>query len=160
MGERLRQYAAGLPLRLSFGGAQAIVAYASEAPVAIESTTGLTDRWIARRPLAARGRVGHEKPAPWLYLIGTRRAHLVPGRSRILDDTLAAYVPPLTVWIEDDPFTLLTWDPPLMDALAERGARVPGFVAGLDEFLGEIGALPDSVVRVEYARLERFYFDG
>ncbi|MCC6275594.1 MAG: hypothetical protein IT569_07040 [Leptospiraceae bacterium] len=55
-------------IKIAFGGAQAIFAYYTESPLAIEAETGLTDYYIAHLPLEKRGRIGHEKRAPLFYL--------------------------------------------------------------------------------------------
>jgi hypothetical protein len=51
----------GLPVRAAFGGGMCIFAYYSDLPYLVEPN-GLTQYWIAERPLPTRGRkVGHEK---------------------------------------------------------------------------------------------------
>jgi hypothetical protein len=52
---------AGLPVRAAFGGGMCMFAYYSDLPYLVEPN-GLTQYWIAERPLSARGwKVGHEK---------------------------------------------------------------------------------------------------
>src|SRR6267143_1533566 len=55
---------------------EARVVYYSEVPVAIECSAGLTDRFIARRPLEHRGRIGHEKRPTATYLLDVRGVQL------------------------------------------------------------------------------------
>lgn len=61
-------------------GSQASYAYWGRFPVAIEAH-GLTDRTIARTPLARRGRPGHERQPPFDYLLERRTNFLLhlPG---------------------------------------------------------------------------------
>lgn len=79
-------------LNVSFWGAQAHFIYYMRPNLAIESSTGLTDFYLARRKLSERGRIGHEKTAPLDYL-KERGIHIVmadvyselrePGRNLI-----------------------------------------------------------------------------
>jgi hypothetical protein len=51
----------GLPIRAAFGGGMCMFAYYSDLPYLVEPN-GLTQYWIAERPLPTRGsKVGHEK---------------------------------------------------------------------------------------------------
>jgi hypothetical protein len=158
--ERLHQLFDGLPIRAAFVGTQAIVAYYSDVPVAIESTAGLTDSFTAHQKLEKRGRPGHEKHAPWPYLIEGRKAHLILTSGRELSDTLVAYIPSIRVQLDGLVATALTWDTPIMEELARRGA-VPevDFIATLDQYIGLMPAQSDSAVRFDYGRLQRYYFD-
>jgi hypothetical protein len=79
IGTALRRYLAGEPVRVLLRG-QAALAYYAEFAVAIEGT-GLTDRAIARMPIAARGRPGHEKEAT-LEQMRERRVDFVFSRPR------------------------------------------------------------------------------
>ncbi len=150
----------GLPVRVVISGTQAIIGYYSDAPVVIESSTGLTDRRIAHQKLERRGRVGHEKAAPLSYLIDVRRAHLIVGRSRVFDDSLAAYAPVLHLGYRSLEATLLTWDPPIMAEFRRRGAEFDDFMPVLDRFIAALPRMPDSVAAAAYAQARRFYFDG
>jgi hypothetical protein len=158
-GERLRRMFAGLPLRIAFVGTQAMIAYESEAPVAIEATAGLTDSFTAHQRLERRGRPGHEKHAPWDYLIERRRTHLVLTSGGHLPDTLAAYIPVIPVSFDGLVGTVLTWDTPIMTELERRGAKTVDFIGTLDLYIHEMPTMSDSAVRFDYARLRRFYFD-
>ena len=61
---------------IEFVGAQSVLIYYLDPATAIESQTGLTDRFIARQPVTERGWVGHEKTAPLSYL-NERGVHLL-----------------------------------------------------------------------------------
>ncbi len=56
--------------------AQAALAYFARYPVAVE-VNGLTDRTLARQPLAARGRPGHERKPSFEYLLERRIRFMV-----------------------------------------------------------------------------------
>jgi hypothetical protein len=153
----LRRYFEGLPVRVAFYGDEARLVYGARVPVAIESHAGLTDRFVARQPLAARGRIGHEKSAPLDYLIATRKAHF--AFSGEPQERLASWIPPVFVTFDEGVHgQVLHWDPALMRELARRGAQVPDFPGMLDAYLRRIDQLPPESVRSEYARVQRFYF--
>lgn len=157
-GGRLRAYFEGLPIRMAFCGGQAVLAYLSRAPVAIETATGLTDSTIAHQPLAQRGRVGHEKMTPIPYLLA-RRTHFWMYSGKALSDTLAPYIPLVPIRFDTLTVMAMTWDPPVMDALRARGVTVPDFLATLDRFIAAMPALGDDEVREVYRKTRAFYFD-
>ncbi len=157
-GGTLRVYFDGLPVRMAFCGGQAVLAYLSRAPIAIETATGLTDSTIAHQPLAQRGRVGHEKMTPIPYLIA-RRTHFWMYSGKALSDTLAPYIPLVPIQFDTLTVMAMTWDPPVMDALRERGVKVPDFLATLDQFIAAMPVIPDDEVRAVYRKTQAFYFD-
>jgi hypothetical protein len=126
--------------------------------VAIESEAGLTDSFIAHLPIVRRGRPGHEKTAPSLYLIEGRAVHLFLTSTPELSDSLAAYIPIDTLALGPLVATVLTWDPAVMPELIRRGASGDDFLARLDEYIRAMPGLPDSEVRATYAKFRRFYF--
>lgn len=158
-GLRLRQYFRGLPVRAAFCGGQAILAYYSQAPLAIESATGLTDPFIAHQRLDRRGRVGHEKGTPIPYLIA-RRAHFCMWTGTLWADSLASYLPLVRLKLDTLVVTVITWDPPVIAELERRGAVVDDFPAALDEYRPLIPVAPVEQVREVYEKARRFYFDG
>lgn len=158
VGQRLHGYFHDLPVRIAFTGTQAILVYYSEVSVAIESETGLTDSFIAHQTLPVRGRPGHEKHAPWSYLIESRRVHFILGTGKTLSDTLSAYIPFVPVIFGDYVATVLSWDPAVMDSLSRRGASFPDFVAALDEYVRTMPGFSDSTVNADYLKFRRFYF--
>jgi hypothetical protein len=160
LGEMLANYGKGLPLRVACSGGQAIIGYYGRVPTVIEMAAGLTDSATAHQPLGARKRVGHEKQPTWPYLIEQRRVHFLVGRGAAVDDTLSYRIPVLHGELDKLPVTLLSWDPPVMQELARRGAHIPDFTHRLDEFIRAMPKLPDAEVRDEYDKLRRFYFEG
>ncbi len=157
-GGRLRASFDGLPIRMAFCGGQAVLAYLSRAPIAIETATGLTDSTIAHQPLVQRGRVGHEKMTPIPYLIA-RRTHFWMYSGKALSDTLAPYIPLVPIRFDSLTVMAITWDPQVMDALRARGVAVPDFLATLDQFIAAMPALGDDEVREVYRKTRAFYFD-
>ncbi len=158
-GAVLRRYFQGLPVGVAFIGSEARLVYYADPAVAVESETGLTDAFVARLPIVARGRVGHEKHAPAEYVLGTRRLFLVlsPAASDKLG--LDAHIPFVPIVLDDFQARLLRWDPPLLAALAARGARFPDFPALLDGYLARSASLSPDALRADYARFRAFYFD-
>jgi hypothetical protein len=159
-GEALRKAAEGLPVRMAFAGSEAALAWHSKVPLAIEAAAGLTDSFIARQPLPQRGRVGHEKQAPWDYLISMRRCQFLIGKSDLTTRNLEPWIPVLFARVDDLDLTLLTWDPPVMAEMRRRGARMDDFVELLDAYILVMPTLSDEEVRRDWPRFRRYYFDG
>jgi hypothetical protein len=153
----LGRYFEGLPVRVAFYGDEARIAYRARFPVAIECHSGLTDAFIARQPVGPRGRPGHEKLAPLEYLIDERKVHFT--FSSVPQQGLRELIPKVLVRFDDGIFgQVLHWDPDLMAALRERGARFPDFPGYLDRVVAELERLPDDQVARIFERVERFYF--
>ncbi len=123
-GETLRRYFAGQPVKVAFMGSEARVVYYSEVATAIECSAGLTDRFIARRPLVARGRVGHEKRPTAAYLLNERGVqlglHAEIARELGLGDSSLA----IPIRFGAARACVLRWDGALIDELVRRGAQV------------------------------------
>jgi hypothetical protein len=157
-GLRLRELFDGLPIRMAFCGGQAVLAYYSRAPLAIETATGLTDATIARQPIGARGRPGHEKITPIPYLL-ERRTHVWTWSVQALTDTLAPYIPLVPAQLDTLTVMVMTWDPPVMAALRDRGVRVQDFLVSLDQFIAAMPFVSDAEAWVVWEKSRRFYFD-
>ncbi|APR86874.1 hypothetical protein A7982_12223 [Minicystis rosea] len=154
-------FLAGLPVRVAFYGTEARFVYRARVAVAIEGHTGLTDAFVAHQPIAARGRVGHEKLAPASYLIGQRRVHLtfsrVPTDQLRLDDV----IPRVRGDFAGVSGRFLTWDPELYAELSRRGVKVPDFPRTLDGYIHDM--LPKASpadAEVDYLRTKLFYFSA
>jgi hypothetical protein len=158
-GETLCRYFDGLPVRVACFGTEARLVYYSKPAVAIESDAGLTDRAIAHRPLAERGRVGHEKKPTAEYLIRRRKVHFVFHPR--LDESLGLddLIPRSGIFFDDVAARILHWDPALMKALAGRGARFEEFTEFLDRFLAGSDELTPEQLRDAFAKCKLFYFD-
>jgi hypothetical protein len=157
-GATLRRYFEGTPASVAYCGSQARLVYYADPAVAIECATGLTDRWIARQPLAHRGRVGHEKQAPVSYLL-RRRVDFTLGYTDADLLHLADSVPWTRIWFDDVPGNIVHWDSALLAEMARRGARFPDLPRYLEGYGAAIDAIPVERVRADFERFRRFYFD-
>jgi hypothetical protein len=162
-GRTLRRFFSGLKVRVMFVGSQARLVYQSRPAVAIESITGLTDRFVARQPLPGgkRGRPGHEKHAPLSYVVGRRKAQLVFALHNPVVERLhlQGRIPVVPIRLGPVPGFVLHWDPALMATLRRRGAEVEDFPRRLDRYLAQMARLPDARVRADFAGFKLFYFD-
>ncbi|HEX7078838.1 MAG TPA: hypothetical protein VF363_10470 [Candidatus Eisenbacteria bacterium] len=158
-GLALRPFFDGLPVRVAFFGGEARLVYYARPRIAIECVTGLTDRRIARQPLARRTRIGHEKLASVDYVLGERRAHFAFFRNAAKALRLDREIPEVEVEMAGVRGRVLTWDPALMDSLRHRGAQVPDFPAELDSLLWAPGIGYGPLAWMARDKLRRFYFD-
>ncbi|MBX3464301.1 MAG: hypothetical protein KF830_14110 [Planctomycetes bacterium] len=157
-GERLRELFAGLEVRIAFGGSQANLAFRSRVPVAIE-LYGLTDAFIARRPLARRGPVGHEKgylECPGYYEQRGVHFHFEGAYGR--GDEWRRVVFPGEVPVGAQ---LVVYD---RDLMRELRRRAPDLVAvdleqHLDDYLAQLGGRPREQVAADYAKFRAAWFD-
>lgn len=110
----------GVPAPLLIEGGLCVLAWASGLPTIIEAN-GLTDRTIARQPIAERSLAGHEKHPTEAYLdsrhVSAVVLHGQPRRSADFD-------------VAHDPKTRLSlalryYDPAVLAALAVAGWRTP-----------------------------------
>ncbi len=134
-GERLKKYFEGYGVRVAFMGTMARLVYYSDIPYAIEATTGLTDAYIAHLPLAERGRPGHEKTAPWEYLV-KRKVNFLFRDFHQPDTTANNYIN-----FGGFPAQIVTYDDTLMQHLATfpeikfvRLHEYPDYYATLESF--------------------------
>lgn len=158
-GARLAALFDGLPVTVCFFGAQARLVYRSRVATAIECETGLTDAAIAHQVLAARGRIGHEKHAPLSYLLA-RRVDFVLTRdwaNEVL--RLDAQLPDVPIELGRIRGRVITWDPAIMAALAARGVHTPDVPAQIDRYVAAMAGVPEAVVRRDWERFRRLYFD-
>jgi len=158
LGKTLRGYFAGLPVRILVFGAQARVAYRSEAAYVLEGD-GLTDPIIAHQPLATRGRPGHEKLATALYAVRTKKIHILFHRSFYRELRFADFVPVVSIGLGDVDGFVLRWDAPLMAELKLRGAVFPDYPEEIDRYLETAIRRPAEGLVSDFARFRRFYFD-
>ena len=149
---------AGLPIRAAFGGGMCMFAYYSDLPYLVEPN-GLTQYWIAERPLPARGsKVGHEKLVSREELrqhgVGFIFHHDHPPlqlpsldfNQLLVGDVLLA--------------EMLTYDDELMAKLRSDG-RVR--FRAIDDVLGEASTEMDAMgcdhARTTFAALSSYYLD-
>jgi hypothetical protein len=160
VGRRLGGLLAGTDARVAFSGTQAMLVYDAKFAYALEAVTGLTDRWLARRPLAARGQPGHEKAVRFendedrRYVVATQRVQLL-----LVELPLVEAFPWLRVTVDGFAFTLLRWDRAVMARLLAQ----PGVVAtDLDRYVEDLAGgrhgKPKAVVAQELRALDQVYF--
>jgi hypothetical protein len=154
----LRRYFAGLPVRVAFFGGEARLVFYAQPRVAIECATGLTDRHIARQPLAERGRVGHEKLATADYVLGVRDAHFAFFRGATNALGLNREIPLVDIEMGGVRGRVLTWDSAVLDSVRHRGATIQDFPAELDALLAEPSPEHGMLEWFREEKLERFYF--
>ncbi len=157
-GLALRPFFAGLPVRVAFFGGEARVVYYARPQAAIECVTGLTDHQIARQPLKARGRIGHEKLASIEYLLGVRRAHFAFPRYAPGALHLDREIPHVEIEMGGVQARVLTWDPTLLDSLRQRGASIQDFPTELDGLLASPSPEYQMLDWFASDKLHRFYF--
>ncbi|MFQ5413773.1 MAG: hypothetical protein ACE5E6_04870 [Phycisphaerae bacterium] len=143
-GLTVRPFFDGLPITIAYYGGEARFVYYSRVAVAVEGAAGLTDRFVAHQPLARRGRVGHEKKATADYLLNTRNVHFLFSRQEAepihaeLDDA----IPWAIIHFSDTVAArVLHWDPRIMAAMKQRGARFDDITARIDAAIGRMHAV-------------------
>ncbi|HJX62366.1 MAG TPA: hypothetical protein VJ860_00265 [Polyangia bacterium] len=149
----------GLPVRAAFGGGMCMFAYYSGLPYLVEPN-GLTQYWIAERPLPTRGpKVGHEK-------LVSREELLQHGVEFIFHHDrppLQERSPGLNQLIIDDALLVevLVYDEALMDKLRATG-RVR--FRAIDDILRtattDIQAMSCADAREAFAGLSDYYLDA
>jgi hypothetical protein len=159
-GLALRPFLKDLPVQVAFSGSESRLMYYARPQVAIETTTGLTDRQIARQPLKARRRVGHEKQASVDYILRVRRTQLSTVAAAAGLDRLDQEVPYIPVEMGGVRWLVLTWDSTLMDSLRQRGATFIDFPAELDQVLADPNLRAEALGQAwfDYGKVHRFYF--
>ncbi len=158
----LKSYTTGLDYSVAFLGGEARLVYRARVPLAIESETGLTDRYLARRRVSSEGselRIGHEKTAPLTYLIDERKIDLVFFASAPQRLGLEGAIPEVRVRFGMLNGWLLHWDAELVWALRERGVDVEDFPRVLDGYIASMPSQPNEEVARNYEQFKRFYFD-
>lgn len=158
-GGALRRFFEGIPVSVAFFGSEARVVYYAKPAVAIESETGLTDRFVAHQKLSQRGRIGHEKGAPASYLIEQRHVHFIFALNSPKALQFRETIPIVLIDFQGLKGLILHWDPEVLQRLKERGAVFPDFPSWLDQQISQLDRVPSDTVRQQYAMFKRFYFD-
>ncbi len=159
-GHCLRPLFEGLPVRIGIGGSHANLAHRSKAPVAVECVAGLTDAWIAHRPIAVRSTVGHERG--WQgyvdYLVDVRKLHLHFDLSFATGEP--AVDPHRDIVFPVIPARLVTYDRAVLAEWRRRdpNVRFADFEAVLDAYLADLPHKSKGRVAADFAAFVRFYF--
>jgi hypothetical protein len=141
---------------VAFWGANAMLVYYARPDVAIEAHTGLTDEFLAHRPLTERGRPGHEKQAPMSYLASRGVNFLFKGSA----GDSSPYDERRLIRFGQLDSVILVYDNALMDAF--RGDSRVAFTPIpelLDSYLPVLARSDPRLARQEYAFFKAYYFD-
>jgi len=157
-GAAVRDALAGTPVRAAFEGGMCVFGYYSELPYLVE-VTGLTQYSLAKRPLAERGRIGHEK-APDAEWFAENRIHLLFKRD--LPPLKPSQNPAAIDEIRFDDLAraqILHYEDAVMDPLRDRPDVhfVPIEVAILRAAEQMVQAPLPAAERI-YDQLDRYYF--
>ena len=148
----------GLPIRAAFGGGMCMFAYYSDLPYLVEPN-GLTQYWIAERPLPTRGsKVGHEK----LVSREELRDHGVALIFHHDRPPLQQRSPDFNQLLVDDVLLveLLTYDDTLMDKLrTDRRVRFQPIDAVLRDAAVAMPLMGCPDARATFATLSSYYLD-
>jgi arabinofuranosyltransferase len=150
----------GVDVRVAYEGGMCVFGYYSGLPYLVE-LTGLTQYSLAKRPLAARGQVGHEK-APDAAWFEANRIHFVVRRD----------LPPLHRPVDPDAVdeirfgdvaraTILRYEHAIMDPL--RGRSDVSFVpieVVIERASRRMQAASPAAAEEVLAQLSRYYFDA
>jgi hypothetical protein len=159
-GEVLGRFFAGLPVRVAFYGDEARIVYKARFHWAVEGSAALNDPVVARLPLEQRGRVGHEKVPSAERLIEDLRAHFTFSKVPAGIIQLNRKIPRVYVQFDEEVWgQVLHWDPELMAALRERGARFGDFSRELDRYIARLDQLSPQEIAGQYEKIRRFYFE-
>jgi hypothetical protein len=156
IGRQLEVYFRGTKVQVLLRG-QASLGYYARFHQAIENA-GLTDAYIAKLPLADRGRPGHEKNAPLEYLVN-RGVHFVFFRSPY--DTAFYRFVNFRIGGGSVRAEMFVYDRELMRHLRTRfpnDVQFIDFEEYLDSYIRTLSRKPPDVVRADYERFRSFYF--
>lgn len=152
-GRILRPFFVGTDAKVVYYGAQAMLMYYAEIPVAIEGHVGLTDREIARLPPPQDQRFGHGKKVGLVYLRerGVDMAFVFRQDMPTSSINRATFPPGILA-------RLLTWRPALVQTLQSRGVEILDVPAFLDDYLGRLDSYDPAAVARTLGELDGFYF--
>ena len=143
-------------ISIAFGGSQAMFAFYLEAPLAIETTTGLTDEYIAHLDIFERGKIGHEKKAPLEYLYKRNiLIHLFPDNEIPIRDYNLFKIKPL-----EAEFRILQYDAATFENLKKtHNFEFVNFEKYLDKYIQNINEIPTSKLNSDYKEFKTYYFN-
>jgi hypothetical protein len=154
-GALLRKYFDHLPVTVAFWAGQVKLIYYADPAAAIETTTGLTDAYIAHQPLRSRGRPGHEKNAPLSYLMKRKvNFYLSPSEAPPRGAL------PLNAIVFDKILArIIVYDNAVMSQLSRYPevafVRLPEY---LDSQIAAFGSRSREELNGEFSFLDAFYF--
>ncbi|HPI38144.1 MAG TPA: hypothetical protein PK397_09390 [Ignavibacteriaceae bacterium] len=156
-GKEFNRYFKDRDVRFLIMAAQASLAYYSKIKTCVEFN-GLTDKYIAHLPISERGRPGHERAAPYDYVI-ERGVHFTFDNP---PDNWADY---RTLYIrlsgEFQPLMMITYDKELMDYLEKnfpQDIKFINFENYLDSYISTINTKGKPLVENDFKQFSDFYF--
>ena len=151
-GEVLGRFLQGTPARVALLSGQDAVAFFGKLPYALESQ-GLTDKELARLPIASRGRPGHERPATQEFLL-RRGIHFRLRYGLTVNLELQR-----SIRFDDLYGEILTYDSALMRQLAQRpGINFVPFPYFLEGYMKSLGERDPHRLQQDYLDFLVFYF--
>jgi hypothetical protein len=143
----------GTPVKAVYFGTQAMLAYYSRVPYALEPHVGLTDALVARLPTPDGARTGHGRKAGPAYLRER-------GIDLAFDFRMEMPHPPgsRVDFGEGVTATLVRYHQPLVEVLRGRGAVVEDLPAWMDQTLPTLPNRSAAERAQLWAHLEGFYF--
>lgn len=135
-----------------------MVGYYSELPLI--DLHGLTDRAVARTPVAVRGHPGHEKWATSEYL--RARGVLLGHSPRLCAGSRFREWTTVTIdgWPSSWPLCLVRWDRELAQDLRRAGFTVPSVEVALTRYVDALDERPPAQVAADLAWFDDFVFAG
>ena len=153
-GERIKKYLGGLDVVFGFYGAKAMLMYYSETPLAIECHAGLTDEFIAHRPLKWRGRIGHEKGAPESYM-AERRINFIAIDTRPVTPDIVGVIS-----FEGTTMPIKYYENRLMDTLKKiPEIEFVDFQIFLDAYIANVPNVSTEILLKDFNQFKNYYFD-
>ncbi|MFI5253555.1 MAG: hypothetical protein ACHQQQ_14110 [Bacteroidota bacterium] len=155
LGEILNVLFKGIPVRVAFMGARAKLVYYMDPELAIEAETGLTDVEIAHQEIIERGRPGHEKRAPYDYLV-KRKVQIFFDNVPSKDSTSFR-----TISFNGFLARIVTYDDSVMNRLAaDPGIRFANVSRVIDSYVSKIERKNPLDVSKDYSVFKSMYFDS
>lgn len=156
--ETLSRFIHGLDVRFLMMGSEAIVAYRTRVPLAVD-LHGLVDRFTARQPRKPGGRIGHNKFMPLSFAVSTRKIHFIIHDTWHGPEGDSEYIPRWPIRFGDLAGLVLHWDTRIMADLEARSAEFEDFPTFLDGYLAGNATGNPTQLREDFERFKNFYFD-
>jgi hypothetical protein len=151
----LREVVRESGLNIAFGGAEAMFAYYLNPRIAIETASGLTDSYIANRPVKERSKVGHEKKVPLEYL-RNRNVHIH------FDPESVPRTSYNSIKIINLPYEyrIVTYDSNVFKILKEsKKFEFLPFEEYLDKYIANLHKIKIDRIRRDYFKFQKYYFN-
>ena len=156
-GNEFQRYFQDKKVRVLILGAQACLAYYSKFYYVIENH-GLTDSYISHLPLKQRGRPGHEKTAPYEYLISKK----INFMFKSFPENYSNYQYINFIIQNHDYFgSIITYDRELMSELHNKFPNEIFFIDFehyLDDYIANMKNFSREQIKTDYQKFKEYYF--